>query len=1599
MIDAFALLLPYSLFTVNKTIQSAQELAEAVQALHQAGIKMGEDGFIYAFKTEEFIQQAYEGRSLFELIQNARDASQQKGEPGRIWFRLEDGVLTVANTGVAFTAGGVRAISRVGESTKHSADTIGFKGIGFKSVRQLTDRPRIVTEHGTFYFDEAETRSRHPDMVTKSCPLFLLPYFSPEALSSDELANAIVTRVELPLRDATAVQWVHRNFQQLKIEQLLLLGSLEEVSFTAGTSMSRHYQLKPGEQAGELVAQVDGSAAQRFQVYSPELPVSIPEKVVQGLGEKEKGLVSAMEQVDIKVVLGMQEDGSFKQLPNSALYLFYPLEIKTGFSFLIHSYFLVNPERTALRKDATLNTFLLKEIGKFIGTELLERLKELEWDVCEVLAFDRADDSLRELYNSVHAALYNKPFIFDNGDYLFPREVTTLSPELAARLQIKQLNGKRLLVASYRVRKWLVREFKVEELQLDNLTQVLESECVRRKFQQDWGFFENLYKYLSAKDAPNMADKAILLTQHDTLVAGRKTSIFYISPTQQAELDLPPSLADEVQILNRRFSFKKDELVLFQGRTDLKDIEKASLAGALLGRMNTRNQHNWDLLGVLFKMRDEISRTKFQTDGLVPTRDGQWVKPLNTPVYRINNELLALYPKGQFLNEEVFQRLSLNDESLKEEFMEWAGIWEKPGIFISTQVQYVGSGEWRHNQISAGTIHTQHDRMLDTPTGINPYFAEQIIQNWSEYRAFLQQDISPVNPTYTHNNSYSKPIESSRRAELSGAMQWLRDKPWLASADSEKVVRVQDVVLIADSAIFNAADRLTLSFLPIVKVPQLILSSIAHDLKAITWGYGTSYNYTRILKLFYENNEHTLGKLTTAGSEKIKKAYNSVLTRLYEASVGQGYEVPVGLNSLHFLGINTITNELSWRKAEAIYYIDDTVKYESLPTAWQVRLQPQFTKTDANQFGKIAQQIGTNVSDIIESQSSYDGEPQVVSFVSLFGPELVGCLAILENKLEEQLTSEEVASVAGIPALQVESLFQKMWLTGFEEDQHTIDLRYCVASDAETPARLMLTTGFSKDTEGLTTATLLTEVLSKVLESRETDWKDIKATFADYLESGQRDTLLKRRATRERQQELYQQLHEAAGSELVAFWQAVRRAKGLKAIDSAEDDESFEALVDGLNLPFGKLNRFERNVFRYEHLSFSGNRKALQWLLKNLNLPLETLQQQLAEPLNIEELWGEEWTKLRMKFKGAFRTWLYDMLVAGESGEQMLIRQQRYSKQREIYNVLPARPYPVDLMPNLEEHFVSQLRQRFPEFKNLDELKKVIVRAENWENDLYRQSQLALEDLIAKEEIKWVREYLDVSTTRDLLYFGQVAAVHNAYEEWAAPQRRNDDGPGTTEGEEEDELSDYYTNPEDIFAGEMNTQPRVSAPNATGSAGSGSSGYQRSSGAANSLMQDETGRIAEMRVYDWLTTHYEIVSWVSFNAKTIGPKHPGFNPNGNDSLGYDLTYWDTDIEQEVRVEVKGTTGSGGAFFISRNEIKVAGEANYPYKLLYVTNVRDNEQARIHDLGNPFPEGETSLFVNQRFTASWEKMMISFQLSETEVEELEVDIEVQEEDEL
>lgn len=94
----------------------------------------------------------YRGRLVYELLQNADDALVGVARTeDRVLFRLTESELWVANTGRPFTEADIRGLCGLGASSKAQSGgpkraSIGHKGLGFKSVLEITDSPEAYSE-------------------------------------------------------------------------------------------------------------------------------------------------------------------------------------------------------------------------------------------------------------------------------------------------------------------------------------------------------------------------------------------------------------------------------------------------------------------------------------------------------------------------------------------------------------------------------------------------------------------------------------------------------------------------------------------------------------------------------------------------------------------------------------------------------------------------------------------------------------------------------------------------------------------------------------------------------------------------------------------------------------------------------------------------------------------------------------------------------------------------------------------------------------------------------------------------------------------------------------------------------------------------------------------------------------------------------------------------------------------------------------------------------------------------------------------------------------------------------------------------------------
>ena len=93
------------------------------------------------------VAQEYRGRAVLELLQNAHDVLGGNDDLGRVSFVLnssaEQPELLIANSGRPFRCDDFRGICQLAQSPKDPNKSVGNKGLGFRSVLELTTCPEV----------------------------------------------------------------------------------------------------------------------------------------------------------------------------------------------------------------------------------------------------------------------------------------------------------------------------------------------------------------------------------------------------------------------------------------------------------------------------------------------------------------------------------------------------------------------------------------------------------------------------------------------------------------------------------------------------------------------------------------------------------------------------------------------------------------------------------------------------------------------------------------------------------------------------------------------------------------------------------------------------------------------------------------------------------------------------------------------------------------------------------------------------------------------------------------------------------------------------------------------------------------------------------------------------------------------------------------------------------------------------------------------------------------------------------------------------------------------------------------------------------------
>lgn len=265
----------------------------------------------------------YEGRCLWELLQNMDDALAPAGSP--------------------------------------PAELIGSKGLGFKSVLEVTDAPEVHSEPFHFGFDAARSRGQLKAIVSDPPHLvFRLPHpVRPDKTVLKLLSDRYVTVIKLPFRDSAAREGIIQRLGRLSPHFLILsqhLGSVE-IRLPGGRRRLTHKGARAAHACGEkAVLTISGRGAPRTEEW----------KVWGGRWNPAN---ADGKRLSAAIALPWGQDGAEAAPKDIPLHVFYPTQEDIAAPFLVHAAFSLRGDRNHLR-DGPHDAFLLEKISELTSSIL-----------------------------------------------------------------------------------------------------------------------------------------------------------------------------------------------------------------------------------------------------------------------------------------------------------------------------------------------------------------------------------------------------------------------------------------------------------------------------------------------------------------------------------------------------------------------------------------------------------------------------------------------------------------------------------------------------------------------------------------------------------------------------------------------------------------------------------------------------------------------------------------------------------------------------------------------------------------------------------------------------------------------------------------------------------------------------------------------------------------------------------------------------------------------------------------------------------------------------------------------------------------------------
>lgn len=318
---------------------------------------------------------------ILELLQNAEDAGiGLAAGHGEIEFRISPDRVKVIHNGAPFKEENVDAICGVRSCKKPEQGTLGYLGIGFKSVFKVSDCPEVHSGGFHFKFDKGAFVKPAEEMW-QITPVWLDVV--------EESCDPRLTTFILPFRSADAYAQTLQELRKLDVHIFLFLRWLKELVVVDEAKGETTRIRNEGEASGVVSLSRETKNAEgmteskrhRFMVFrrNADVPVGVAKDETLEFYKRQM-----VKQREVVLAFGVDDADNLQPIEDASalgsVASFLPLiEERSGAKFLIQSDFLVQPGREAIQYELSWNHWLVGEAAELAKVAVEKFKKHAKW--------------------------------------------------------------------------------------------------------------------------------------------------------------------------------------------------------------------------------------------------------------------------------------------------------------------------------------------------------------------------------------------------------------------------------------------------------------------------------------------------------------------------------------------------------------------------------------------------------------------------------------------------------------------------------------------------------------------------------------------------------------------------------------------------------------------------------------------------------------------------------------------------------------------------------------------------------------------------------------------------------------------------------------------------------------------------------------------------------------------------------------------------------------------------------------------------------------------------------------------------------------------